>query len=490
MGYARKRPHTASNNALRTALVVCVMAAIVLVMIFLDSHYVCYGGEVYKRENTSIELRGSREIDIDRLCKMESLEYIDLRDSVLTTEQADEIGERLPECRLVWSVPIAGRIHDSDSKKLELKAPTEDDLEMLRFFDGLTELSVTDCEEYEWLMEYSRAMTGCEVRWTVPLCGETYSSEETDLVLPDAEKKDFQLLEYMPNLLSVDFTGCTEYDSILEFAANAPECDVKWEVELLGTKIGSEETEVDLSGTKVEDPDELDRLLDYLPRLEKLIICDCGLSNEKLDELNRKHESVKIVWRVYFGKWSLRTDATAFSTLNGDPPSYRLVDKEVSVLRYCTDLEMLDLGHNAITSVEPFADLTNLKVLILADNRITDISGLYKLTKMEYIEMFINGITDISVLEYMPNLTDVNFCWNWISDPSVLYEHEHLERVWMCGGGMSGATKREFMNKRPDVEFDLYSTYGSTNGSWRYNDHFEKIRDGFRNHNGKNDYHW
>ena len=140
--------------------------------------------------------------------------------------------------------------------------------------------------------------------------------------------------------------------------------------------------------------------------------------------------------------------------------------------------------------IRRFTELTNLKVLILADNRISDISSLYKLTKMEYFEMFINRISDISVVKYMPNLTDVNFCWNRISDPSPLYDHEHLERVWMCGGQMSADTKKAFMAAKPDVIFDLYSTYGSTNGSWRTCKNFGKIREGFRKHNGMNDYHW
>ena len=485
------RSESKKNTApLKMALAACIIAALSMALYYFDEHYVVYDGNIYQVGSTSLDLRGTQDIDLERIYRMKSLEFIDLRDSALTVEQADELHARLPECYLLWSVPIAGQRVRSDAAELELDAPTEQDFELLRCFDGLEKLTITNCDRYDTIMAYESVMTDCEFSWTVPICGKDCKSTTPKLALPDASAQDFELLRYLTVLETVDFTGCTEYESILAFAESRPECKVSWTVDFFGTELTSEDTEVDISGITVEDTAELERLIGWLPKLEKIVMCDCGLSNETLDELNRKYENVRIIWRVYFGWWSLRTDATVFSTQNGDPPAYRLRDEEVTVLRYCTDLEMLDLGHNSLTSVEPFENLTNLKVLILADNRIEDISTLDKLTKMEYIEMFINRIEDISVLRNMPNLTDVNFCWNYITDPSPLYDHQYLERVWMCGGYMSAATKREFKAALPGVEFDLYSTYGSTNGSWRYNDHFAKIRDGFRNHNGLSDYHW
>ncbi len=486
----RQKRNTASNTALKTALFVCILAAAAMVLIFFDNHYLCYGGRIYDRSQVSMDLRGSQEIDVDRLCKMKSLELVDLRNSALTVEQAEEITRRMPECRLLWSVPLSDKTYDSGITELELTSPELRDFDMLRYFDRLEQLTFIDCGFYEQIIDCRKQMPACKVSWTVPIGSEEYSNSTTKIALPEATAEDIDMLIYLPELRSVDLSGSSAYDDIIRYSRSNQDIDVRWTVDFFGAQVASDVTEADISKTAIKDVEEFERLLTYLPKLEKLIMCDCGLDNETLDQLNKKYENIRIVWRVYFGKWSLRTDATAFSTLNPDPPGYRLTDNQAKVLRYCTDLEMLDLGHNSLTSVEPFAGLTNLKVLILADNRISDISALENLTKMEYIELFINRISDISVLRNMPNLTDVNFCWNRISDPSPLYEHEHLERVWMCGGSMSNATKREFMAALPTTEFDLHSTYGSTNGSWRYNDHFDKIRDAFHNHNGMNDYHW
>lgn len=490
MSNRSRREYAASRSVLKLALIICILAALAVSLFYFDSKFVCYNGNIYSGEETAIDLRGSQEVDVNRLCLMKSLEYIDLRDSSLNAEQADKLRERLPECELRWSVPVAGKVYDSNSTELELSAPTEEDFAMLRFFDRLEEVTVTDCQLYDYMNSLNEQNPQRRIIWTVPIGGRDYKSTTVSVKLPDATPEDIDMLRYLPRLKAADMSGCKEYGKIAEFAEANPDCAVTWSVEVLGKEVPSHQTELDLSGIKITDVSELEARLAALPNLERVIMCDCGLSNETLDGLNQRLENTRIVWRVYFAHWSVRTDATTFSTQQYEPPAYRLVDDEVTVLKYCTDLEMLDLGHNSLTSVEPFADLTNLKVLILADNKISDISSLHKLTKLEYFEMFINRISDISVVKNMPNLTDVNFCWNRIADPSPLYEHEHLERVWMCGAQMSPTTKREFMAALPDVEFDLYSSYGSTNGSWRKNEHFRKIREGFRTYNGQNVYHW
>ena len=45
-------------------------------------------------------------------------------------------------------------------------------------------------------------------------------------------------------------------------------------------------------------------------RLEKVVMCNCGVSNEDMDALNKKYEDVRFVWSVRFSIWTLRTDAT------------------------------------------------------------------------------------------------------------------------------------------------------------------------------------
>ena len=342
------RRNTASKSSLILALVVCVAAALAVALMFVDSHYIFVNGTAYDSDTKYIDLRGAYSIDVNRLSKLKSLEKLDLRDSSLSEEQAEELSRRMPDCEILWSVPIAGQLVDSNRSELELRAPTEEDFERLRFFDKLEKVTVTDCELYGLMTELSRQDNPWKLVWTVPVGDREYKSTTVSIKLPDATAKDIDMLQYLPNLDAVELSGSEEYRKIAEYAAAHPECAVNWTVKILDQEVSSRTTELDFSGTKIADISEIEKNLAYLPNLERLVLCDCGLSNEALDELNRKYENIKVIWRVYFGKWSVRTDATAFSTQQPEKPTYKLTDDEVTVLKYCTDLEMLDLGHQAL----------------------------------------------------------------------------------------------------------------------------------------------
>ena len=47
-------------------------------------------------------------------------------------------------------------------------------------------------------------------------------------------------------------------------------------------------------------------------------MCGCGLSDTDMAALSERLPDLHFVWEVSFGKWKLRTDSTAFSTLNSN----------------------------------------------------------------------------------------------------------------------------------------------------------------------------
>lgn len=452
--------------------------------------FVPVGGRLLSRDLTSVDLSGTAIDDVAPFTRFTGLKSLILEDCGITAADFDTLSSSMPDCDITWSVPLSFGSFSSKSKELNFRSAAQSDFSMLKYFTEVTRIDASGCTCYESLLEYSAAHPECTVLWTVDIRGQSYQNDITEISLPGADSSELDALRFLPALKAADLSGSTEHRKLLELSEAMPGCKFIWTVELAGGVYSSEQSEIDISGVKIGDFESLKASLRYMPSLSKLVMCDCGLSNEQMESLIAEFPHIKFVWRVYFGVWSLRTDATVFSTLNYDPPAYRLVDSEAQVLKYCTDLQMLDLGHNSITSVEPFANLTELRVLILADNRISDISPLKNLKNLRYLEMFINRISDISVLENMPELLDVNFCWNYINDPSVLLKLPKLERVWMCGWQLSGAQKKKLMSDLPDCEFDLYSTYGSTNGTWRLHERFYKIKSAFKNYSGSSSYIW
>jgi len=241
-------------------------------------------------------------------------------------------------------------------------------------------------------------------------------------------------------------------------------------VEIAGQTYAADLRRMDLTRVRVDDAAALEAALCAMPRLEWVDLSCCGLDNETLAALRQRmaQRGVQVVWTLRFGKYTLRTDATAFSTLRSSTEPDRLIDRQVSVLQYATALQALDLGHNWILDISWARPLENLRVVILSDNRISDLSPLDG-KPLEYLEAFNNRVSDISFLADCDTLIDLNLCHNRVTDLSALDELPNLRRVWM--GDMRGLVQQEidrFLALRGDdlEAYNFFTLYPTLYG-WR-----------------------
>ena len=237
-----------------------------------------------------------------------------------------------------------------------------------------------------------------------------------------------------------------------------------------GKQFSTDITELDLSGKKISEAElpELKEIAAKLPNLQKLILCDCGLSNETLANLQNEL-GIRVVWRVKLGtKWSLRTDAVAFSVLIMDYSHVRMTSADLEVLKYCPDLLALDLGHQAITDLSKIAEyLPNLRLLILADNQISDLSPLANLHHLHYLELFVNRVTDLSPLSGLKELVDVNISYNPISDISPILNAPMMQRVWLEHTNVSADGVNQLRATYPEAKI-VNIGKGSVDQGWRW----------------------
>lgn len=262
-----------------------------------------------------------------------------------------------------------------------------------------------------------------------------------------------------------------------------PDIHVVGKTELFGQQIDCASEELDLSDNKFGAPSEVEELITEMPFLKKLIVCNCGLNDEQMVTLAEGHPEIRFVWIIQLGPHKLRTDAIGFSTKNPSKHTNpkasdeynrkvkntkRLYEGDIELLKYCYDLEALDLGHNYLTNndLNVIAGLTKLKVLILADNSITDISALTTLKDLEYIELFMNKIPDLSPLTEMPSLQDVNVCNVGVSDLSPLFALTGVKRLWYAMNPFSREQAIAVKNALPDCVCN-YTTKDETAEGWR-----------------------
>jgi len=259
-------------------------------------------------------------------------------------------------------------------------------------------------------------------------------------------------------------------------------------VSVCGVEVSAQAEEVDLSGVKKVKFAQLMHELDQLPNLKRVDMWDANLSKDERLKLRERYPEVFFGWTIHVNQLhTVRTDATAFSTLGKQP----LLNKQNMVnLTMCPDLLALDVGHCLIQDISFMRDMPKLKVLILADAGIKDLSPLEGQTEVEYLELFLNDIKDISPLANMKNLRDVNLGFNEITDLSPLYDLPNLERVWLMDNpGLKQEEVDRLRERHPDCEIVTYS-WGATGNqmekrdgqlvqfpgtSWRDHPHYDTI---------------
>lgn len=362
---------------------VCLVAS---VLVSLSSLYISVAGERYRISLSSIDLRGK----------------------TVSVEDYRMLRSKMPNCDIIWDVPIGGARCDSTSAELSLAGLTAADVELLKetlgCFNNIKSVVLSDCELCPQLLELATAYPNCDISWDVIINGTTYNSSVQQITLTDTAAADLDRIAYLPKLTDIDASECSDYGVIASLVEKYGDKNLIYSMKLLNSEISSLDETGSISGQTVADLDDFKARLGLLPKLKKLDMCGCGLSNEQMEDLMVSFPDKKLVWFINFGRWkNVRTDILCFSTLNSFENPY---DEETfaPLFNYCTDLVAIDLGHNSIRDISGVANLKKLQVAVLALNRFTDCSPVAELKELVYLEIFSNRIEDPTPLATLPKL--------------------------------------------------------------------------------------
>ena len=437
------------------------------------------------------------EADFAQLEEYPKLQRLDLTGSTCYDAIEAYIAAH-PEVEVTYTVAFAGQEFDPEVTELTLQ-PEEFDLqELMDILPHLPQVTRVDLpgavlvlspEEVE---AFTEAYPQVELSYCVDVLVQLVEPTVTELDLSGLTSEDLDTVIHNMQLLS-ELTSVELMDENGESALSV--ADVKklqdaypgvffhYSFDLFGQTVSTDQESIVYLDTPIgnEGETEIRQALDILTNCTYFKLDDCGIDSETMASIRDDYPDVKVVWRIYCGKFSMCTDETMVRMTHG------LDNTNCYELRYCTDVTYMDLGHNeSLTDVSFVAYMPKLECVIVSGSPVKDISAFANHENLEFLELcFCGHLEDISMLDTCTNLKYLNISYTKVSDLSSL-ENLPLERFNCMHTSISAATQAAFESWHPDClnRFTGEQPYGY---GWRYidngityNDYYANMRIVFR----------
>lgn len=416
---------------------------------------------------------------LDHFPGLKSVDGWDCRDYA----QLVALQKRRPECKVFYAVPIGGQLYDCDMGELRLENADLGELEeKLGYLPNVHTLHLMGTlPDMEQLQKLLKKYPTVALSWQVDVADSVLELGSAYLDLSGFAGADVPLIEnlipYLPALERVDLTGCgLSMEELVALVEKYPRITFLFDVTVGPVTVSSDVRELDLSGHYLGDVSALEPALPCFGKLEKVILCGCGIPSEELDALGKRFPHIRFVWSVKLGGLEVRTDARYFIPTKYDVD---VSDRDLEELRYCVDMEGVDVGHmKGVTHCRWAAHMPKLKYLVLADTNVSDISPLAGLEELVFLELFLTRVRDLTPLLSCPALEDLNLCYTY-ADPEPATRITWLKRLWWAGNWNAKVRYGDaFRENLTECSF-VFDTESSTGKGWRTGKNYYAMRDLF-----------
>ncbi len=521
------------------ALVLGILATAGL--FYARDHFILWNGIPLYLQAQRLDLHEKPMPEEGFFSQFPNLQSLDARGTGMTPAEYEALHRTCPGLEILWDVPFRGQYLDSRTEKIQLTSLTSEEARTLTYLTRMTSIDAWQCEDYAALAQLQQALPECKIFYSVSLAGQEFDCDIRELVLknvdgsellenlqylPQVERVylleqlppwelmdqiltaypniDFDweivafgsvfgrelrelivkanfirnaaeleaVLPYVPELEFVNLLDCSlDPEELVDLALRWPEIDFLFDLPIGHVNLRTDAAEIDISNHVFETTEQAERYVNCFYNLQKVIMCECGLPNEDMDALNRKYEDIRFVWSVQLGSHMFRTDSLFYA-----PNSFgdKCNDANIYNLRYCTDMVCVDIGHmKYVTNCEWAAFMPNLKYLILAQTAIRDLTPLSELKNLVFLELFQSRVKDYSPLLSVTSLEDLNLSYTY-GDPEPIAKMTWLKRLWW--GGCWWEARITLPQSLPHTEMEFYAV-SSTGGTWREGRHYYDMRD-------------
>lgn len=438
----------------------------------------CFQGAYYSQDTRQFTISELTDGDVAYLDFFPQLETIYAPDCS-DYEQLSALARRRPDCQVLYWVRMGDQAFDSTASGLTAADLTAQQAEtLLSYLPRLKSLTLTGrLPDAADLTALTERYPNVDISWQLSLLGISLTSKTTDLDISGISVSSTGEVEhaiaYLPQLKTLTMCGCgLSNEDMAALRDSHPDIRLIWSISFGSATVRTDDKEINLSWNSLT-VEQVENALPYFTDLEKVVMSNCGISNEQMDALNRRHENIQFVWTVYIQHVPIRTDISYFMPYK---LSLKVRDKDLYNLRYCTEVICVDLGHMDVTSCEFASYMPHLKYLLLGDTMITDISPLKGLNELIYLELFMTYVKDYSPLLECPALEDLNICGTYGS-PEPIAKLTWLKNLWWGGKYiLSDAEDQVLRDSLPNTYLEL-ETISSTAAGWRKLKNYYDMRD-------------
>ena len=449
-----------------------------------------FQGAYYAQDTAHVTVTTLSMEDLDVLDYFTQLEMVDAS-GCTDYEALMALAQRRPEVQLIYQVTLDGTAYPQDAKEVTLSTAAQTDVELLNYLPQLEEVTFTACGDREQMLLVQQFCRERGISVSVRIDGKDYPDDATSLTLDQVSQEGIAMVAFFPELTKLHLTEPqASSESVLALRETYPQASVTWEKSVAGLPFADDTTTFDLSSVWVapktyeawqkKDPEpgvvpdleQVETEMGYFPEAEELFFGLCYGDNDALAALREeKREEYKVVWTVQLGeKLTARTDDKSFMPVREGV--YYFLDSESYNLRYCEEMECIDVGHMAIHNIDFVEFMPKLKYLILAHTQVQYIEPIKNCKELIFLELDYGICRDFTPLLECTALEDLNI-GNSFADLEPIKQMTWLKNLWMNG---RASRAQEMMEALPNT-YIYYSGTATVAGGWRNLPNYYAMRD-------------
>lgn len=330
-------------------------------------------------------------------------------------------------------------LKDRSATSLVIEDATKIDVEDLLKYEDLQQLDLRKADvTVEQFQQVQTALPNCAILWSVLIGTQRFDNQVTQLTLPaETDAAALELLQYFPNLTTVDARSCTCYDALMSKSLERKDITFAWQVQIGDMTVSNTDSTIDLSG-KTLDAEALTQDFYYLPALVSVDITDTNITAEQGAAMEARYPNITFLRTIDLFGVKVNTDATE-----------------------------LDLTQATITDDTQLTDaLASLKKLTRCDltgqtisfETMDALKGRYPLVTFAFsFELFGQQLT--------PETTEVNLQGQtFTSAEEVAAGLSHLPALTLCdlcGTGLTNEQMVQLQTQFPAVKFVWFVQIGA-----------------------------